>query len=69
MAFRCMFASLAVGVGTVSKLEDAQNAETNFYELLIGKKGEEFAGGHLRVLWLATHGKVTQVALATSLRC
>jgi hypothetical protein len=38
-----MFASLAVGVGTALKLEDAQNAETNFYELLIGKKGE-FAG-------------------------
>ncbi len=29
MAFRCMFASLAVGVGTALKLENAQNAETN----------------------------------------
>jgi hypothetical protein len=41
-----MFASLAVGVGTALKSEDARNAETNFYELLIRKKGE-FCGGHL----------------------
>jgi len=34
-----MFASLAVGVGTASKSENAQNAETNFYELLIEKNG------------------------------
>jgi len=26
MVFRCAFASLAVGVGTALKLEDAQNA-------------------------------------------
>jgi len=44
MAFQCMFASLAVGVGTALKSEDAQNAETNFYESLIGKNGE-FCGG------------------------
>jgi len=31
-----MFASLAVGVGTALKSENAQNAETNFYELFIG---------------------------------
>ena len=43
MAFRCMFASLAVGVGTALKSENAQNAETNFYELFIRKNGG-FAG-------------------------
>ena len=46
MAFRCMFASLAVGVGTALKLEDAQNAETNSCKLLIGKNGE-FCGRYI----------------------
>jgi len=34
-----MFASLAVGVGTVLKPENARNAETNFYESFIRKMG------------------------------
>ncbi len=32
MAFRCMFANLAVGVGTALKLENAQNAERKCFK-------------------------------------